>query len=55
MKRLTVAEAPKTRAEFVQKYNSDNVFRSRAQAVGITVVMGNVLFPTGRVATPKMR
>lgn len=45
-----LAVAPKTRAEFVRKYNSDRVFRNYAKVYGITVVGENVLLPNGTVA-----
>lgn len=50
MKRLTFAECPKTRTEFVKKWNSDHVFRQRAKNVGINVVFDTVIFPNGKVA-----
>ena len=50
MKRLTFAECPKTRVEFVNKWNSDHVFRAKAQAMGFNVLFGSVVFPNGKVA-----
>jgi hypothetical protein len=51
MKRLTFAECPKTRKEFLAKWNADRVFRARAQAMGIEVLLGTaVKLPNGMVA-----
>ncbi len=55
MMKLTRSECPNTRVEFIQKWNSDNLFRSKAKTAGFSVVMGNVIFPTGKVATPKVK
>lgn len=49
--RLTYAECPKTRVEFIKKFNSDHVFRARAEAMGFKVLCGtSVLFPNGKIA-----
>ena len=45
MKRLTREECPNTRAEFVKKWNSDHIFRAKAQQMGFEVVFDNVIFP----------
>lgn len=50
MKRLTFDECPKTRVEFVAKWNADNVFRARAQYMGFNVLFDTVVFPNGKVA-----
>lgn len=55
MKNLTRSECPNTRTAFISKWESDNLFRSRAKQTGFNVVMGNVIFPNGKVATPKVR
>ena len=44
------AQCPKTRAEFVKKYNTDKFFRNYAQVFGFAVLGDNVIFPTGKVA-----
>lgn len=41
---------PKTRKEFVSKYNTDRVFRNWAQVFGFAVMGENVIFPNGEVA-----
>lgn len=41
---------PKTRKEFISKYNTDRVFRNWAQVFGFNVLGENVIFPTGVVA-----
>ena len=48
--RLTLAECPKTRVAFIQKWNADHVFRQRAKSMGFQVVFDTVVFPNGRVA-----
>ena len=50
MMKLTLAETPKTREAFVEKWNTDNIFRSKAINMGFNVVFGCVIFPDGRVA-----
>ena len=56
MKKLTLAECPKTRADFVKKYNSDHVVRARAQFTGFSVLCGGaVVLPTGKVAGVKVK
>ena len=50
MKRLTFAECPKTRKDFVKKYNADHIFRARAEYTGFRVLFGSVILPNGMVA-----
>ena len=51
MKRLTFAECPKTRSAFVQKWNSDRVFKARAQYTGFEVLCGTIVrLPNGMIA-----
>ncbi len=50
MKRLTTAEFPKTRKEFLKKWREDHVFRARAINMGFTVIQDNVVFPDGQIA-----
>ena len=55
MRSIKRNECPNTRAEFVEKWKTDNVFRARATAKGFKVMFDNVIFPDGRVATPAVR
>lgn len=48
-------DCPKTRAEFVEKFRTDRVFRNTAQVFGFNVIGENVVFPTGRVANANVR
>ena len=41
---------PKTRKEFISKYNTDRVFRNWAKVFGFSVLGENVIFPNGDVA-----
>lgn len=51
MTRLMINEIPKTRTAFVEKWNSDHIFRARAKMMGFNVLFdGIVIFPSGRVA-----
>ena len=50
MRRLTFSEFPKTRAGFIEKWNTDRVFRMRAENMGFSVVFDCVFFPNGMVA-----
>lgn len=50
MKKLTLAETPKTRTAFIAKWNADHVFRQKAKDMGFQVVFDTVIFPTGKVA-----
>ena len=49
------SQCPKTRAEFVKKYNTDDVFRNYAKVFGFAVLGENVLFPTGKVANARVK
>lgn len=53
-KRLNRNEIPNTRAAFVEKWNSDNVFRSKAKDAGFNVVFENVIFPDGKIADTRI-
>lgn len=56
MKRLTREECPNTREEFIKKWNSDHIFRAKAQAMGFEVVFDNVIFPNRQfVADSKVK
>lgn len=55
MRKLTFAECPKTRAEFVRKYNTDHVFKARAEYSGFKVVFDNVIMPNGMVASANVK
>ncbi len=55
MKRLTVAECPKTRAEFIRKYHEDRVFRQKCDNANIQVVFDSVIFPTGKIANARVK
>lgn len=44
------AQCPKTRAEFIKKFNSDYVFKNYAQNFGFMVIGECVIFPNGKVA-----
>lgn len=51
MKKLTFAECPKTRKDFIEKFNSDRVFRARAEYTGFQVLCGTaVKLPNGKIA-----
>ena len=49
------ASCPKTRKEFVRKYNADYVFRGHAQTFGFAVLGENVIFPNGMVANARVK
>lgn len=55
MHKLTFAETPKTRTEFVKKWNTDHAFKARAVYSGFNVIADNVIFPNGMVADKKIR
>ena len=55
MKRLTLEEIPKTRTEFLTKWRTDRIFRSRAMNMGFNVILDNVIFPDGQVAGVKVK
>ena len=46
---------PKTRKEFVTKYNTDRVFRNWAQVFGFAVLGDNVIMPNGMVANTQVK
>lgn len=46
---------PKTRKEFVTKYNTDRVFRNWAQVFGFAVLGDNVMLPNGMVANARVK
>lgn len=55
MRRLTMNEFPKTRVEFLKKWNSDHVFRARAINMGFNVIFDHVFFPNGMVADKNVK
>ena len=55
MRRLNRTECPNTRVEFINKWNTDYVFRARAKGMGFAVLFDNVIFPNGKVATPRVK
>ena len=55
MKRLTFAECPKTRKEFVSKFKTDPIFRARAQFTGFDVIFDCVKLPNGKVAGKQVK
>lgn len=55
MRRLTMNELPKTRTEFVRKWNADHVFRARALNMGFNVVFDCVFLPNGMVADKSVK
>ena len=55
MRGITRAECPNTRAEFVAKWKADPIFRARAEIKGFKVMFDNVVFPDGKVATPRIK
>jgi len=46
---------PKTRKEFITKYNSDYVFRNYATVYGFKVIGENVILPNGMVANTRVK
>ena len=52
--KLTRNDCPNTRAEFIQKWNSDKLFRTKAELAGFRVVFENVVFPSGKVADTRV-
>lgn len=50
MKRLSANEIPKTRAEFLEKWRNDRIFKARAQYSGFNVLFDCVMLPNGKVA-----
>lgn len=52
--KLTRSECPNTRKAFIAKWNSDGVFRAKAQLAGFRVIAENVIFPNGKVADTRV-
>ena len=52
--KLTRAEIPNTRAEFVAKWLADSGFRNKANLNGWAVVGECVIFPDGQVANTRV-
>lgn len=52
---VTFEECPKTRAGFVQKWNSDYVFRNKAKVSGFNVVGDCVFLPNGKIAGVRVK
>lgn len=51
MTRLMINEIPKTRAEFIKKWNDDHIFRARAQYTGFEVYFNSIVrMPHGTIA-----
>lgn len=46
---------PKTRKEFVVKFNNDYIFRNYAEMYGFRVIGENVILPNGMVANPTVK
>jgi hypothetical protein len=55
MRSVKRSECPNTRAEFITKWETSPIFRARCEAKGFKVVMGNVIFPNGKVASPLVK
>lgn len=56
MRKLTFEETPKTRKDFIAKWNTDHVFRARAEYTGFTVLCGAcVQLPNGMIAGAKVK
>ena len=53
--KLTRNECPNTRVEFINKWNTDSVFRIKAELAGFKVMFENVIFPNGEVADSKVK
>lgn len=49
------SSCPKTRAEFVAKFNADYRFRNYAKLFGFAVIGENVILPNGKVANPTVK
>lgn len=47
---LCIENCPKTRVEFIKKYNTDRIFRNKVVCADIKIVGENVVFPNGQVA-----
>jgi hypothetical protein len=53
--KLNRNECPNTRTAFIRKWQSDDVFKAKAQLAGFKVVCGNVIFPSGKVADTRVK
>ena len=52
--KLTRNDCPNTRKAFIAKWNTDGVFRVKAQLAGFRVIAENVIFPSGKVADTRV-
>ena len=52
--KLTRNECPNTRKAFLAKWNTDGVFRVKAELAGFRVIAENVIFPNGKVADTRV-
>ena len=52
--KLTRNDCPNTRKAFIAKWNTDGVFRAKAQLAGFRVIAENVIFPDGKVADTRV-
>ena len=52
--KLTRGECPNTRKAFIAKWNTDGVFRVKAELAGFRVIAENVIFPNGKVADTRV-
>ena len=52
--KLTRNDCPNTRKAFIAKWNSDGVFRAKAELAGFRVIAENVIFPSGKVADTRV-
>lgn len=52
--RMNRKDIPNTRKGFIEKWNTDNVFRCKAKDAGFNVIFDSVVFPDGRVADKRM-
>jgi hypothetical protein len=56
MQKLTFEECPKTKAAFIERWNTDRKFRGRAQWTGFDVLFGSiVVLPNGKIAGAKVK
>ena len=56
MRRLNRNEVPNTRVEFINKWNSDRIFKARATNMGFNVLFNKVVvFPDGKMADERVR
>ena len=53
--RISFNEFPKTRVEFINKWNNDHVFRNRAMCMGFRVAFGSVFFANGMIANKDVK